>query len=467
MQRNNALILALVVTQGTHLGFAAGVAAQSAPQAMTAARRDVPATAASARASTRSEPPPTAAPSARLLQDDRALVRWVMEHSPDVAASRADLEAARAVHRGSSLLPNPIVDVSVSNFALAHTYPSVSSPTRPIQVGAGLSELFELGKRGPRIAAAGLRSRAAEGRLMSTVADRVSAARLALAQLIYARARALELDASLAQARAAADVAKGRLDHQALSGVDYDRLLIDLAGIQTEAAHAHAEAEAAEAQCAATLLAPCDLHETSVNAIDPAASVPAAWDPARLDDRADVEALKLESSAATRDADLAAARAIPDLTFRLGYLHDSFIGPNTNSGVGDSLQLSVSAPIPIFDHGQYGKMEALANASQARDQARSLVTRARGDVASLFVRKRAVEASIDRLERDALPRANGVLASEERGLREGQLDITDLLLARREAITLRLQSLDLHFELFSVRNELRQALGLDEGLAQR
>lgn len=300
---------------------------------------------------------------------------------------------------------------------------------------------------------------------MFTVADRVSAARLALAQLIYARARALELDASLAQARAAADVAKGRLDHQALSGVDYDRLLIDLAGIETETANAHAEAEGAQAQCAATLQAPCTVNETNVSALDPAADVPGAWDPARLDVRGDVQALKLESSAATRDADLAAARAIPDLTFRLGWLHDNFW--NINGGIGESLQLSVSAPIPLFDHGQYGKMEALANASQARDQARSLVTHARGDVSSLFVRKRAVEGSIDRLERDALPRANGVLEAEERGLREGQLDITDLLLARREAIALRLQSLDLHFELFSVRNELRQALGLDEGLAQR
>jgi outer membrane protein TolC len=71
------------------------------------------------------------------------------------------------------------------------------------------------------------------------------------------------------------------------------------------------------------------------------------------------------------------------------------------------------------------------------------------------------------LEGDTLPRANGVLEAEERGLIEGQLDITDLLLARREAIALRLQALDLHFELFSIRNDLRQALGLDEALAQR
>jgi cobalt-zinc-cadmium efflux system outer membrane protein len=168
--------------------------------------------------------------------------------------------------------------------------------------------------------------------------------------------------------------------------------------------------------------------------------------------------------AARRDADLASARAIPDLTFRLGYTHDAF----TISGdIGNSLALSVSAPLPVFDRGQHGKTEALAHADQFERTARGTFNHARGEVIGLFTRKRAIEGALSMLETDALPRANGVLAAQERGLREGQLDITDLLLARREAISLRLQTLDLHFELFTIRNDIRQALGLDETLAQR
>jgi len=405
------------------------------------------------------EPPQLGAPAAQLLQDDRALAVWVTNHSPDVAAARSDVAAANAVGRGSRLVPNPVVDISVSNFAIAH-------PTAPLDhsliYGVGLSEMVELGKRGPRIAAAGLRSKAAEGRLTATVADRVSDARSALARLIYAQARATELDASLAQARAAAQVAKGRLDHDAMSGVDYDRLLIDLAGIQTEAAHAHADAEGADAQCEATLLAACDVANAGVSALDPAAPIPASWNPADLAKRADVRALQQESRAAARDADLAAARAIPDLTFRLGYNRDTWTGDLNNQ-----LSLSVSAPLPLADHGQHAKSEALAHADQLAQQARATVIRARGDVRSLFTRKRAVEGALATLENDALPRANGVLSAQERGLLEGQLDITDLLLARREAIALRLQVLELRFELFTIRNDLRQALGLDEALAQR
>src|SRR4029077_2566132 len=122
------LILTLVVTQGTCLRFSAHAVAQSAPQTATPAQRDAPTTNGSARANPATTPPPTAAPSARLLQDDRALARWVTEHSPDVAAARADLDAARAVHRGSALLPNPVIDVAVSNFALGNTNPHTSSP---------------------------------------------------------------------------------------------------------------------------------------------------------------------------------------------------------------------------------------------------------------------------------------------------------------------------------------------------
>jgi cobalt-zinc-cadmium efflux system outer membrane protein len=439
----------------------------SPPQQTAAAASPSQQTAAAASPSQQtaaagSSPQQTAAPAAQLLQDDRALARWVLSHSQEVAAAAAEVLGARAAHRGSRLLPNPVVDVSVGNFPLGKTDGKKYGLDESLIYGVGLSELVELGKREPRIAAAQLHAQAAQGRLSATLGDRVADARQALARLIYAQARAEELDSSLTQARGAAEVAKGRLDHAALSGVDYDRLLIDLAGIQTEAAHAHAEAEGAAAECTAALLAPCNLANVSVEALTPSAPVPTQWGEAELAGRADVKALKLESNAAQREADLAAARAIPDLTFRLGYAHDTFTGDLNNS-----LALSISAPLPFFDTGLHAKEEALARATQYSRLAGGTVTHARSDVTSLYTRKSAIEGVLNTLEQDALPRANGVLAAEEQGLREGQLDITDLLLVRREAIALRLQALDLRFELFTIRNDLRHVLGLDQALAQR
>lgn len=398
-----------------------------------------------------------------LLQNDRALASWVYRHSPDVHASRAEAQAQRAAASGARLFINPTLDVGVSDLALGQTNPPNYPRYKTLMYDVGVSQTLELGKRGPRIAAADLQAEAAATRLLGTLAQRVGFARAALAQLVYTRARAEQLDASLREARAASLIAKGRLEHQALSGVDYDRLLIDLAIVETDRAHAEADVQAAQAQCAAALLSPCAIEAPSVEALDAAAPVP---DPAAAGDlnlRADIRALRTQARAEDNQAVLASARALPDLTFRLAYTHDMF---TISGSLANTVSLSVSAPLPLFDRGQYAQIEALSRAAQSRAQARAAWVQARGDLAGLYARKQAVEGALHNLEHDSLPRANAALDAEERGLEEGQLDLNDLLLARRAAIALRLQTLELHFELFQVRNALRQVLGLDQALAQ-
>ncbi|HET8934870.1 MAG TPA: TolC family protein [Polyangiales bacterium] len=399
-----------------------------------------------------------------LLHSDRDLARWVSAHSADVSASRAELQAQRAAASGSRLFMNPTLDIGVADVALGQTNPPNFARGKTLQYNAGISQTVELAKRGPRIKAAELQATAAEARLQSTVAERVGLARGALAELLFSLLRAQQLDASLQEARAAGVIAQGRMAHSDLSGVDYDRMLIDLAALETDRAHAEADALSAEAQCAVALQAPCSLREADVETLDAAAPVPVSVDPGYdLRQRADIRALATEAQSSSETAQLAAARAVPDLTFRLGYTHDSF---TVSGALANSLSLSVSAPLPMFDRGQYAKNEALANAAQARAQAHAQWVRARGDLAGLYARKRAVEGALHKLEHDSLPRANGVLEAEERGLKEGQLDLNDLLLARRAAIAVRLQTLELHFELFQVRNALRQVMGLDQALTQ-
>jgi outer membrane protein, heavy metal efflux system len=306
-----------------------------------------------------------------------------------------------------------------------------------------------------------MRAYAAERSVASTVGERVADARLALGRLLYAKARANELDQSLTQARAAADVAKGRLDHQALSGVDYDRLLIDLGGVETETVRAHAEADAAQTACDTVLRARCVIDDVDVSVLNRADIAPQAPE---LEQRPDIAQLSYQAQASQRDATLAGRRAIPDLTFRLGYTRSTF----TVSGDQPStLGLTVSAPIPVFDQGQHAKSAALARASSFTNQRAGALAEAKSTVSSLQTRQQAIATALAKLERESLPRVDAVLRAEEHGLTEGQLYITDLVLARRDAIGLRLQSLDLRFELFSTNNELRQALGLDAALIQR
>jgi cobalt-zinc-cadmium efflux system outer membrane protein len=396
-----------------------------------------------------------------LLRDDRALATWMSTRSFDVSAAKDELSAARAEYRDSQLLPNPNVDLGVSNLALGHSNPRDLPLSKMLIYGVGVSELVELGKRGPRGEAASMRAYAAERGVASTLGERVADARLALGRLLYAKARANELDQSLTQARAAADVAKGRLDHQALSGVDYDRLLIDLGGVESDTLRAHSEADAAQNACDTLLRARCVVDDVDVSLLSRSDFAPQA---PKLEERADIAQLSYEARASEKDAVLAGRRAIPDLTFRLGYTRDTF---TVSGDQAHTLGLTVSAPIPVFDQGQHAKAAALSRASSFTNQRSSALAQAKSSVAALQLRQRAITAALAKLEQEALPRSAAVLRAEEHGLTEGQLDITDLVLARRDAIGLRLQSLDLRFELFSTNNELRQALGLDAALLQR
>jgi cobalt-zinc-cadmium efflux system outer membrane protein len=407
------------------------------------------------------KPPADSVEVGALLRDDRALAAWISRRSYEVSAARGELSAARAEYENARLLPNPNVDLSVSNLALGPSNPPDLPLSEMLIYGMGVSEMVELGKRGPRGDAAALRAHAAERGVASTLGERVADARLALGRLVYARARASELDQSLAQARAAADVAKGRLEHQALSGVDYDRLLIDLGGVESEALRAHAEADAAQVICDSAVRARCAIDVVDVSLLSRAADTRNA--PA-LDQRADIAQLSYQAAASKYDATLAAHKAIPDLTFRLGYTRDTF---TVSGDQPHTLGLSVSAPLPVFDRGQHAEDAALARARSLNDQRSAVLAEARSIVAALRARRQATAEALGKLERESLPRVDAVLRAEEHGLREGQLDITDLVLARRDAIGLRLQSLDLRFELFTTDNELRHALGLDAVLLQR
>jgi cobalt-zinc-cadmium efflux system outer membrane protein len=417
---------------------------------------------APARASeTRATPAPTPARVAsahRLLRDSEALVGWLAAQSPVVRAARARANQAAADVRSTHLFPNPVLDAGVLNIPITTpTLPNVSVG-ESMAYSVGLAETFELGKRGPRQEAAALRERAARLDVASTLTDRVTAARDALGAAVHLDLRLGILRESLDDAERAASLEKTRLDQKALSGMDYDRLLLDLAGLRAEFARTEGEYTAALAACRATLSAGCDL--TGANEDDLAEALPVSLQPnaeERLGARSDVRSLDFQAGAARREADLASNRAIPDITAHVGYLHDRFVaaGDNMNT-IGFGLEL----PLPLFDRGQHDARKAEEHAFELEDEKRALLADARADLEGLLGRKAALEKNIDILAKDTLPRADAVLTAAEQAFHQGGASMTDFLLARRNHIALSLTRLDQRFELFAVKNELHRVLGL-------
>lgn len=393
---------------------------------------------------------------AALLRDQPRLTTWLVDHSPEIAAARARLFQSRADARQSRALPNPVLDASLANLALGRTNPPGLGFEDTAIYSVGLSQTVELGKRGPRRAGAELRQRSAAFLLASVERDELGRARYALGRALHRALRVAILAETLADAERAAELERVRYEQQQLSGNDYDRLLLELANLRGDFERERAEYSAALAECAAVLGADCDASGAEES--DLAGALPLDVErasSAELGRTPEPRAMDAERQAAERDAELARARAVPDVTLRVGYTHDRFLTSGDNE---NTLMFGVVLPLPVFDRGQHDASKALARAAELREMRRAHLRQARAERAGLLSRRAALEQGLARLERESLPRSSRVLSASQIAFERGGMSLTDLLLARRTQLALTLTRLDERFELFGVHNELQRVL---------
>jgi len=399
-----------------------------------------------------------------LLADDRALLAWLKDHNKEVLAAAARVDQATAALGQDRLYPNPSVVGGVSDITVGETNPPGLTSRDTAIYNTVLSETVEIGKRGPRIEAARLRLESERRSYLDVLATAAAEARSSLGRVAFLGARQSVLEDSLAGARQNLDIQKSRVDNGDLSGNDFDRLLVDTMLIESEVAANQREAEEAAADCAAVLAADCQAEGAGIDSVSGAATLPEPGDTqAALDRRPDIEALGLERDASGKDALLARRRWIPDPNLSVGYTHDNL----TISGDQPrSWLFSVGIPLPIFDRGQHDAGRARARARELDLSAEALKERGRADVGSLQERRVSLERTLDSLLNEAVPKSKGVLDATLAAMNRGGVSMTDLLLARRTHTDLLLKVMDLQFDLFAVRNDLRRVLGLDADLGR-
>ncbi|HET9958021.1 MAG TPA: TolC family protein [Polyangiaceae bacterium] len=398
----------------------------------------------------------------QLLLDPAVLRERLASQSYDVLASKDRLAQAEASVGSARLVPNPSLDAALTGVPVSQSHDARFRTSSAWSVG--LSQTVELGKRGPRTEAATLRQQAAQQELRATLGERLGVARLALANTLHLALRLKTLRESLADAERASGLERVRYEQKALSGMDYDRLLLDLDALRSDVLHSEAEFQAALAECSARLLARCDLTESAEQDLVSALPLVLQNGEANLRTRPDVMQFGFEQRAAVREAEYARRRALPDLTFRVGYTRDNAAG--TGEAL-DSISVGLSLPLPISDHGQYDARRALARASEMDHQRSAVLADARAELTGLLLRKAALENTVGVLERDSIPRAEGVLNSTQQAFDHGGISLTDLLLARRTYVALRLRLLEERFELFTLRNDLYRVLGIDTRGAEK
>lgn len=387
--------------------------------------------------------------------DLSALEELVSRRAPSLEQAALDVDLARADVRQSRLLLNPSLDASWGTIPVGETNPpGLRSPMANIpNYGLGVGYTFEIGKRGPRIDRALALERAAKESLRASArAQAIELARL-LGVLATSTLRLAGVRGIVESGKKAIALAEERLASSFGTPLDIDRLRIEVARNEQQVLSAESDRAEALAACSALVGAPCRSFTSEAEAKGFLATiidrVAAPLGPP--EDRPDVRALAAAKSAADAELSLARAQAIPDPTVHVGFTHDTFL---TSGAQGNSLNLSVSLPIPIFDHGQ-----ALADAAQAkRDRAAAqrakLLEASRARLPALSDRLAAQRARKDALSSSVIPRALAVLRDVEAAAANRLLSLADVIQARRAVAELLVEEADSYADAFDAALEI-------------
>ncbi len=389
----------------------------------------------------------------------RDLIEVVGQHSVAAELADLDVEVAKAEVQQSQVLPNPTLDGSWGTIPVGDTNPlGLDRPFSQIpNYGVGLSYTFLLGKRGPRQERALAARRGAEAARRQTLREQA----LDLARVLGQQASVLlRLDGMKGLTREGEEalvLAEARVKAQFGVPLEADRLRIDVERTKQQVHGIEGALQGSLAQCAALIGAPCQAFPSSTEA----RAFLAAWiaqvsqPTAALTERPDVQRLEAEASAAAAERAYANALSIPDPTVRVGYLHDTFVVAGNQL---NSLNLSVSVPLPVFDRGQADVERARARQERLNEARSRTLTSARAVIPALRERIDAHLQQQDRLQNEILPRAHQVLDALEKAAENRLVPMTDVLQARRTLSELLIDEATSYHEAFDAAVSLAAEL---------
>ncbi len=401
-----------------------------------------------------------------LLVGSELLVRWLAVANADVRAAAERVNQASADRRQAGVLPNPALSFQVGDITIGQTNPPGLPLSQTTAFTWGLSEVVEIGKREPRQRSAELKRGAAGEDYIGTLGKTTADARLALGKIAYLRLKQAVLDDNLQAARGVAGLEHARANAGDISGNDYERIVLDTQSFELDVARNKSDLSEAMGECRTVMASRCNPNGVVDDLIDRAAELPSPLPEADGDlaQRWDLRSWALQAESARADADLARARAIPDPDLQVSLTHDNLTVAGNQP---NSFTVGFSIPLPFFDTGSHDASKAESHARELEQTARGALLDAQSDVEGLEEREHWLSGAIDTLRKDAIPRSVMVLEATRKAFDTGHVSLSDLLLAEKTHRELTIKLLDLRWELFQARNELRRTLGLDEALARR
>lgn len=396
---------------------------------------------------------------ARPEHDLSTLIELVRRRSPGLQVDLLAADVARADARQARLLGNPVLDATWGTIPIGETNPpNLGSPLTSIpSYSVGVSYTFPLGKRGPRqergnaIAEGATHVAEASARGQGLELARI------LGRVAVTRLRIDGLRSLAAQQRVVIELTRARLAQGFGTPLDIDRLEIELSRSEQQVLVTEAEEQAGLTACAAYVGVPC----RAMASAEDARALVVAWakrasaGTPHVEMRPDVRALEAFQRASVAEAELARAQALPDPTVRLGYTYDQF---TVSGNQANSLNVTVSLPVTIFDHGQ-AQLQA-AEARRARLQQQRALT-LRSSVTRVTALRELLRLQQKRQEAIAktLPRARAVLDDLQRAANGRLIPFTDVIQARRTLDELLVEEADSYSDSFQTSVDLIAEMG--------
>ncbi len=408
---------------------ATGAAAQSTPgapagngQAGNPSGQSQSPSAYTASASPGSDPrkPPVARPGALTLQQ---VVERARANNPTLLAAAANLRAVRAQEIQAGVRANPYLGFAGSNVSLP-----AEGASNPYAYSVQVSRLFERGnKRAFRLQNARATTSQTAAQLEDTTRQTVLAVRSAFTRMLIAK-ESLELSrAQLADFRHEVDINHDRYTAGDIGKLDFERLDLQLASFESDAANAEI-----------ALLQASDQLQTLLGVDTPSSTFDIAGDivPPIIPETRDAliqTALARRPDLQAAIAGVLAAEATSRLAIANGTADPTLEGEYDRSGTYNSAGFNINLPVRIFDRNQGNKQTArfeIDNAQLSVTAARNQVV---SDVDQAWVGYTRAKTLSDRFTTHFLDESTDVLSIARFAYDHGGLALIDYLDALRDA----------------------------------
>lgn len=364
--------------------------------------------------------------------------------NPTLLAAERNLEATKAQEIQAALRANPSFAVVGTNVTL----PAVGA-SNPYAYSLQLSRLFERGeKRRWRIDSAEATSKQTEAQYRDQRRQILLSVKQAFTSMLVAKSALKIAQDNLKDFGRQLEINHERYRQGDIGKLDFERLDLQMAQFETDAANAEMNLAQASAQLQ-TLM--------GYERINPKFDIAGEIAPPLLRmslDELEQRALASRPDYQAAEAAIRVADANVQLAYANGKVDPTLEGEYDRSGTYNSAGFSISIPLRIFDRNQGNKLTSTYQAQSTRFAEIAAKNQVFSDVDQAWAQYTAAKAISERYSRHYVAEANDVLSIAQFAYQQGGIALIDYLNAVQDNRTTTLNALNAYAQTWMAIHQL-------------